>query len=106
MAMLENSIPLRGEQHEALVKLLLEKTAPPAAFGQQEYYYVMYRLATLPEENVRPLLNEHQWGGMSQQFNQFRGMREFLVSNGMIAKAEKDDRGQAREPQPAGEAPQ
>ena len=76
-----------------------------AASGQQEYYYVMYRLATLPEENVRPLLNEHQWAGLSQQFNQFRGMREFLVTSGMIAKADKDDRDQVVEPQPAGVVP-
>lgn len=106
LAMLENSIPLRGEQHEALVKLLLEQTAPPAASGQQEYYYVMYRLATLPEEQVRPLVNDHQWDGLSQQFNQFRGLREFLVTSGMIAKADNDDQRQVHEPEPAGEAPQ
>ena len=49
---------------------------PPIAFGQYDYYLVMYRLARLPEKDVKPLLDERQWKLMRQQFNQYSFNRE------------------------------
>ena len=85
MAMLENAVPLRHEQHEALVGILLDKTQPPATFGSYDYYLVMYRLASLPEKDVRATLDDRQWKLMQQQFQQARAMRGMLVQNGAIA---------------------
>ena len=87
---LENSVALRGAQHEALVKLLLDKTPPPLVFGQQSQQYVMYQLAVLPAAEVKSLLDERQWTLLSRQLNNHRGIKQFLIDNGVIAK-EGDD---------------
>ena len=92
MTSMENSVPLRHEQHEAIVKLLLDETQPPAAFGQHDQYLVMYRLARLPEAKLKPLLEERQWQQLKIQLNQARGMEPFLVQNGLIAKEEVEQK--------------
>ncbi len=102
MATLESSVALRNEQREALVHILIDKTQPPIAFGQYDYYLVMYRLASLPENDLKPLLDERQWKLMQQPFNQARSMKAMLIQNGMIAnddnqpaKATDDDAAEA-----------
>jgi hypothetical protein len=44
----------------------------------------MYRLANLPPTRIQPLFDQRQWDGLLQQFNQYRGMREFLIQQGML----------------------
>jgi hypothetical protein len=88
---LEKSVPLTAEQHEALVQLLLAETPPPAAFNQQENYYVMYQLAMLPRANVTALLDERQKTLLEPQLRNALGMKQFLVQQGMIAKDENED---------------
>jgi len=85
LAILENTVPLRSGQHDAIVELLVTETQPPDAYGQQDYYYVFYRLATLPEQLVRPLLDDRQWTILGPQLDQYRNMRQFVVQQGMIA---------------------
>jgi hypothetical protein len=89
---LDNAVALKHDQREALSKLLLEETQPPQTFGQYNHYLVMYRLATLPQQKIKPLLDDRQWQAMQQQFNQYRGMRQFLVEQGLISR---DELGQA-----------
>ena len=81
---LGNSAGLRPEQHEALLKLLIEETRPPNLFGQNDNYAVMYRLAMLPAQKVRPLVDERQWKLLQQQLNQARGLEAHLAQNGVI----------------------
>jgi hypothetical protein len=85
MTNLESSVPLHRSQHETIVKLLMEKTAAPSAFGQYDQYLVMYQLTTL-ESKLKPLLEEHQWKQMHAQFDQYRGMEQFLIQNGLLPK--------------------
>lgn len=85
---LDSAVALKHDQREALTKLLLEETQPPQTFGQYNHYLIMFRLATLPQEKIKPLLDARQWQAMSQQFNQYRGMRSFLVEQGLISRDE------------------
>lgn len=89
---LGNTVALRHDQHEALLKLLIEETQPPYLFGQNDNYLVMYRLAMLPATKLKPLLDERQWKLLQQQFNQARGMEAHLVQSGII-DAPKDTTG-------------
>jgi hypothetical protein len=83
---LENSVPLRHEQQKALVKLLLEKSEPPQSFGQYDQYVVMHQLSTLPEQDLKAVLNERQWELFERQLGQFRGMLPVLRQNGILAE--------------------
>jgi hypothetical protein len=83
---LENSVPLRHNQHQALVKLLLEKTRPPQAFGRYDNYVIMHQLSTLPEQEVKAVLNERQWELLERQLAQFRGMFPVLRQNGILTE--------------------
>ena len=83
---LQNSVPLRSDQHEALAQLVLDSTQPPHTFGQYGHYLVMYNLSQIPADRVKPLLDDRQWKLLNQQFNQFRGMKQWLIQNGMIPK--------------------
>ena len=90
METLENSVPLRDEQHDAIVKLLIEETKPPLAFGQHDQMVVAYNLAKIPEEKLKPVLDERQWRLMQVQINQGRGWEHWLIQQGLIAKDEAE----------------
>ena len=87
---LEGSVALKHEQREALAKLLFE-LPPPSAFGQYDNNLVMYRLANLPAAKIQPLFDKRQWDGLTQQFNQYRGMRDFLIQQGMLTPEDLGD---------------
>ncbi|MDO8944207.1 MAG: hypothetical protein Q7U75_13545, partial [Desulfobacterales bacterium] len=73
-------------QRERLVELLVERTEPPQVFGQYDHYVVLLRLSQLPEDEVKPLLDERQWKLLQVQFGQARGLEQFLVQNGVFTK--------------------
>ena len=81
---LSNSVALRSEQHEALLKLLVEETQPPHIFGQYDNYLVLYRLANLPLKKVQPLFDARQWKLLAPQLNQGRSMEAHLAQIGVI----------------------
>ena len=87
---LESTVPLRHTQHEAIVKLLLDETHPPATFGQYDQYLVMYQLGKLAEPKLKPLLDEHQWKLLTVQIQQYKGMEQFLIQNGLIPKEDEE----------------
>jgi hypothetical protein len=88
---LQNTVPMRRAQQQAIIKMLLEETQPPPVFGQYDQYLVMYQMARLPEEKFKPLFDEEQWKQLQVQFNQYRGMDQFLIQNGLIPKENGDD---------------
>jgi hypothetical protein len=87
---LESTVPLRHTQHEAIVKLLLEETQPPTTFGQYDQYLIMHQLGKLAEPKLKSLLDEHQWKLMTGHIEQYRGMEQFLIQNGLIAKEDDE----------------
>jgi hypothetical protein len=87
---LESTVPLRHTQHEAIVKLLLDETQPPPTFGQYDQYLVMHQLGKLAEPKLKPLLDERQWKLLEGQIQQYKGMEQFLIQNGLIPKEDDD----------------
>lgn len=83
---MESSVPLNHSQHDSIVKLLMDETQPPAAFGQYDQYVVMYQLERLPQTKLKPLLDEQQWKQLQLHLNQNRGMEQFLIQNGILPK--------------------
>lgn len=81
---LESTVALRHDQHEAILKLLVEETQPPLMFGQYDSHYVMYALSKLPSQKLKPLVDDRQWQLLQQQMQQGRGMAGFLAQNGVI----------------------
>ena len=84
LASLANTVALRHDQHEALLKLMVEETQPPNLFGQYDNHVVMYEMSKLPAPKLKGLLDERQWKLLQQQFNQARGMEAHLVQSGII----------------------
>jgi hypothetical protein len=86
MVSLENTIALCDEQRQLITKLLLERSQPPDAFGQNEFQFVMYRLSRLSMTQEETRLDERQWKALQQQLQGYRNMKQFLVQQGMLAK--------------------
>lgn len=84
MISLSNTVPLRHDQHEALVKLLIEQTQPLLTFGQYDEQAILYGLSMLPAAKVRALLDDRQWKLLQPQLTQARGMEGFLAQSGVI----------------------
>lgn len=81
---LSNTVTLRVEQHDALLKLLVEETQPPHVFGQYDHYLVLYRLAQFPIKKIKPLFDARQWKLLAPQLNQGRSLEAHLVQTGVI----------------------
>jgi len=80
----DESLGLRIEQRDKLLKLCREKVRPPRRFGQYDSYVIMYELSKIPEAEVRAILDETQLNGWKQSMNQFRGMEQFLRQNKLL----------------------
>lgn len=92
VAMLENAMPLRDEQRQKLINLIAEETKPPRSFGQQQdYYIVMWNISKIPEKTLKPLFNDAEWEVLNQQFQQVRGLEQWLKQSGALAKDEVEE---------------
>lgn len=86
VAMLENALPLRDEQRQKLITLIVDETKPPRTFGQQDYYLVMWNVSKIPEKALKPLFSEAEWKVLNQQFQQVRGLEQWLKQSGALSK--------------------
>src|SRR5207249_1887352 len=84
--MLEQSVPLRHEQRQQLIALLISQIKPPRKSGAMDYYLIMYRASQLPEAKLRPLFDELQWKIVSRQLAAFKGYRQFLKQAGQFSE--------------------
>ncbi len=92
VAMLENALPLRDEQRQKVIELIVEETKPPRSFGQQQdYYIVMWNISKIPEKTLKPLLSDAEWKVLNQQFAQVRGLEQWLKQSGALAKEGDQD---------------
>jgi hypothetical protein len=94
--MLELNMPLRAAQRRELITLLSNVTKPPRKSGQYAYYVLMYQLAQLPEGKLKPLFDDAQWNVVSGQFNQYKGMRQWLKQSGQLPEEDDDQTVQKR----------
>lgn len=81
---LETTLPLRAEQRQQLVKLLLAETKPPKKFGQMDHYIVMYQIRTLGEAKLKPLFDDAQWQTLKRILDASRGIEQHLRLNGFL----------------------
>ena len=88
LATLENSIPLRAEQRQRLVKLLLDETEPPKKFGQYDFYVVLFQAGKLGEAKLKPILDDAQWQSFKKVFDQGRGLEQFLKGQGYLPETD------------------
>jgi hypothetical protein len=84
VAMMETSLPLKDEQREKLITLLIENGQRPRSFGQWDYYVIMWNLSKIPEEKVKPLFDKAEWRVVSAQLTQARGMEQMMKQNGVL----------------------
>jgi hypothetical protein len=91
VAMLENALPLRDEQRQKFITLIVKETKPPRSFGQQDYYIVMWNISKIPEKTLKPMFNDAEWKILNQQFAQVRGLEQWLKQSGALAKDEADE---------------
>lgn len=66
VTMMERAMPLRAEQRERFIQVLEKETNPPKAFGQHDYYVVLYQLSKVPEQKLQPIFDEAQWKVLKQ----------------------------------------
>ncbi len=81
---ISDTVALKDDQHKAIAKLLLEETALPLRFGQQDQRVVLYGLSKLPSAKLKAILNDRQWKLMQPQLTQGQAMEQFLAQNGFI----------------------
>jgi hypothetical protein len=67
IARLELGMPLRADQRQRLVKLLLDETQPPDSFDEADIPMVLRAMSRLPERELRSILDEAQWRAVSQR---------------------------------------
>jgi hypothetical protein len=80
----ENSLVLRADQRQRLVKLIVDETEPPKKAGPYDFYAVLFQAAKLDDEKVKPILDEGQRESFKKVFNQYRGLEQFLRGQGYI----------------------
>lgn len=78
VAMMERNMPLRAEQRERFIELLKTETKPPKAFGQYDYYVILYQLTRVPDEKLKPIFDAAQWKVLKQYTAQARAMEAWL----------------------------
>lgn len=82
LIMLERGVPLREQQRVQFVKLLLEETEAPEAFGRQVPYEVFYQAGTLEEEKLRRIFDNNQWRAIQKLLTQAKALGPNLMRNG------------------------
>ena len=84
VTMLETTMPLRAEQRQQFVKLLLDETEPPKKFGPHDYLVVFYRARKLEEKRLKPIFDDAQWQTLQKMLDQAQAMEGFLESQGFL----------------------
>jgi hypothetical protein len=84
LELLNNSVGFTTEQREQLWKLLAEEARPPQRLGRNDYWAVLYQLGLLPEAKIKPIFDDLQWGLVSRQLAQAKGMGMWLKQNGFV----------------------
>lgn len=79
-----SAIALRREQHESLLKLLIDETQPPLKFGQFDRQVVMLKLSTIPPAKLKAVLDKAQWKQLQPQLLQASGTEDYLAQYGVI----------------------
>lgn len=88
---LDGLFPLTSPQRLALIQLLKDETKPPAVFGPNDHWVVKFQLSTLPAEKLQSVLDERQRRLMQAHLDQFRGMKQMLINQGVLPQELMDE---------------
>ena len=99
VANLDAVVGFTAEQRRRLIDLILQETKPPsrpAPNAAYENYVILYKISKLPEDKIKPLLDDARWGALNRQLQQSRGMEQFLKNNGYLDEAETSKPAEAK----------
>ena len=82
LSLLDGMIGFRDDQREKFLKLLQDDIPVPNVTNQNYYYYVIYCIAQISDEKVKPIFDELQWRALSSQFDQAKGLKDYLKQSG------------------------
>jgi hypothetical protein len=91
VTMLDQSSPLTAAQREKLADLFRRETRPARKSGQYDYYAIMYQVAKIPDDQIKPLLDDIQWQVFKQQFAQMGNMEPWLRQQGILDDDEEEE---------------
>ena len=91
VAMLDNTLPLRDQQRQKLIALIVENTRPPRRFGNADFYVILWNTSQIPKDKLRPLFDDAEWKALSQQLDQARGMEHWLKQSGALDTPNADE---------------
>lgn len=89
IAQLERSCPFTHEQRTALEEILRKETRPANHASEYDSYILMYQAAKIPEEELKEFLDDAQLRVVNMQFQQGRGMEQFLRQQGLLPDDEE-----------------
>lgn len=81
---------LEDSQRESFRKLLETETRPGIKPSHNEYYRFLFLLSRLPEEKLKPLLDQKQWECLADLMRQARRMENQWRSGGVLPEEEPD----------------
>jgi hypothetical protein len=86
VAVLSESCPLKDDQREALVNLLLAETRPPKHPSQYDWYVVLAQAANISNEKYTAILDPAQMRVFKKLLNRGRGLAGFLKQQDLLSK--------------------
>jgi hypothetical protein len=93
--------PFSEAERQKFVALLKKETRPPRITSPYDFYYILGQLGRLPEEKVKPLLNEAQWFRLHQYEDAVRRIEPGLLKAGHFrGEDDEDEKPGAPEPAP------
>ncbi len=85
---LDTILELSTDEHRRLEALLVEHTRPPRAFGEYDYYGVLFQASNLPETNFKSILSDRQWVKLSKHISESKRLLPTLKAGGFIPEDE------------------
>jgi hypothetical protein len=74
---LQTNLVLSDRQSERLARLLVKETRPPRKFGNAtDIPLVLFQVASLPEETIRPIFDEGQWEALKRWLDMYKAGAE------------------------------
>lgn len=87
---IDESAPMTDQQRRDLIALVLKETRPPNVFGQQDQYYMMSQLHSLPQEKLQAVVRGAQGALLIKIAQMGRGYESHLKSMG-VHPVEEDE---------------
>ena len=78
LTLLDRNVPLTSQQRQQIAELMLQKTEPPELFGSgtTAVTVVLVKLASLQDQELKPIFTETEWPTVRNHLMRFRAMRQ------------------------------